>query len=155
MRTMSKGFTLIEVMIVVAIVAILAMLAMPSYQSSVRKARRVDAHGLLQAAQLAQEKYRLNNTTYALTANFSDPAFGRVCVNVGGQCRSQEQNYVLTATPEPGQGAATGTGFTLTATPRGAQAADTACPTISITQTVTGTPASTVIQYLPAACWSR
>jgi type IV pilus assembly protein PilE len=149
MRAKNRGFTLIEVMIVVVVVAILAAVALPSYQSSVRKARRVDAHGLLQAAQLAQEKYRLNNTTYALTANFTDPAFARVCVNVGGECRSQEQNYVLTAT------AATGTDFTLTATARGAQAQDTTCATITVTQAVTGTPASTVIQYLPPACWVR
>jgi type IV pilus assembly protein PilE len=39
----AKGFTLIELMIVVAVVGILAAIAYPSYQDSVRKSRRADA----------------------------------------------------------------------------------------------------------------
>ena len=37
-----KGFTLIELMIVVAVIGVLAAIAYPSYQDSVRKARRAD-----------------------------------------------------------------------------------------------------------------
>jgi type IV pilus assembly protein PilE len=147
MKTMSKGFTLIELMIVVAIVAILAMVAMPSYESYVRKGRRVDAHGLLQAAQLAQEKFRLNTPTYA--GDFTDSVFDRVCVRVGTECWSQQKHYRLTVTVATATAA---TDFTLAALAQGAQARDTACATITITQAVTGTPP---IQYGPAECWNR
>ena len=48
----SSGFTLIEVMIVVAIVAILSAIALPSYTEYIRRSHRADARaGLLQAQQ--------------------------------------------------------------------------------------------------------
>ena len=57
-----KGFTLIELMIAVAVVGILAAIAYPSYQDSVRKARRADAKSvLLQAAQFMERNYTENN----------------------------------------------------------------------------------------------
>lgn len=41
------GFTLIEIMVVAVIVAILATIAYPSYQSSIRKAKRSEGHAAL------------------------------------------------------------------------------------------------------------
>ena len=56
------GFTLIELMIVVAIVAILASIALPSYTSYIARARRADARTqLLQAAQFMQRFYAAND----------------------------------------------------------------------------------------------
>ena len=56
------GFTLIEVMIVVAIVAILSAIAFPSYQESVRKSKRADARSqLLEVAQYMQRFYSQND----------------------------------------------------------------------------------------------
>ncbi len=61
----SAGFTLIELMIVIAVIAILATIAYPSYQSSVRKARRGDAIQHLLNMQQNEEKFRANNTAYS------------------------------------------------------------------------------------------
>lgn len=56
------GFTLIEVMIVVAIVGILTAIAYPSYQEYVRKSKRADARTqLLEAAQYMQRFYSQND----------------------------------------------------------------------------------------------
>lgn len=59
----ARGFTLIELMIVVAVIAILAAIAYPSYADSVRKGRRGQAKAdLLELAQLAERHRTVNNT---------------------------------------------------------------------------------------------
>ena len=66
-RRRPTGFTLVEIMITVVIVGILAAVALPSFLDSVRKGRRSEAFTALSAMQLAQERYRSNNATYAST----------------------------------------------------------------------------------------
>lgn len=57
-----KGFSLTELMIAVVIVAVLASVAIPSYQDSVRRARRADAKTtLLEASQWMERFYTENN----------------------------------------------------------------------------------------------
>lgn len=68
MKAKLRGFTLIELMIVVVIVGILAMIALPAYQDYVRKSRRADVLTKLLDTQLQQEKWRANNIRYAVTA---------------------------------------------------------------------------------------
>lgn len=59
----TAGFTLIELMIVVAIVAILAMIALPSYQQQMMKARRSQAKAdLTELAQQLERYYTVNRT---------------------------------------------------------------------------------------------
>ena len=67
----SRGFTLVEILIVLAILSILASFAYSSYRGSVEKSRRVDAQGVLQGLAQAMERYQTTNGTYAGTADGS------------------------------------------------------------------------------------
>jgi type IV pilus assembly protein PilE len=60
----NAGFSLIELMIVIAIVGILAGIAFPAYQDYVVRAKRADAMGALQGLAAAMERYYTANGTY-------------------------------------------------------------------------------------------
>ncbi|MGO1503151.1 MAG: type IV pilin protein [Marinobacter sp.] len=60
----SNGFTLIELMIVVAIIGIIAAIAYPSYTQYVERARRSDAQGALMGLAAAMERHRTTNGSY-------------------------------------------------------------------------------------------
>lgn len=66
-RRCTGGFTLIELMVIVAIVGILATIAVPSYQSSVVRGHRLIAHGTLMDSAARQAQYFVNNKAYATT----------------------------------------------------------------------------------------
>lgn len=63
----SAGFTLVELMVVVAIVGILAAIAIPSYQQYVLKSRRAEAQSYLHQLALKQEQYWARHQKYAET----------------------------------------------------------------------------------------
>jgi type IV pilus assembly protein PilE len=115
------GFTLIELMIVVAVVAILAAIAYPSYQEQIRKSRRGQAKAdLVEYMQMAERVHTVSNsyTTFALNANQS-----RSPREAGATVR-----YTIAVAP-----AATANTITLVATPQGPQAQDR-CGTLSLNQ---------------------
>ena len=65
-----KGFTLIELMIVVVIIGILAALAIPRFTQASARAKEKEADGILKQVYTLQQTYYANNGTYA--GNFTD-----------------------------------------------------------------------------------
>jgi type IV pilus assembly protein PilE len=104
-----RGFTLLELMIVVAVVAIIAALAFPSFKEAIHKGHRSEAHQALNDVTLRQEKYRSNNATYG------------TCDNVVTSCTSFNGGLTYYTIAVSGNSA---TGYTVTATPKGAQYGD-------------------------------
>lgn len=70
-----KGFTLIELMVVVAIVAILAAVAYPSYQDSVIKTKRAEARAALMQIMQQQERLYSQNNAYSVFSKASPNNF--------------------------------------------------------------------------------
>lgn len=129
--TNHRGFTLIEMMIVVAIIAVIALVAFPSYQEHVRKGRRAQAKAdLMEVAQLLERQFTVDRDyrTFALT-----PAMAR------SPKTGDNVYYTIAFT------ARTQTAYTLQAVPQGIQTKDV-CGSLSVAQTGVRTPAT-------GSCW--
>jgi type IV pilus assembly protein PilE len=104
-----KGFTLIELMMVIAIVAILVALAVPSYTGYVRKAKRVEAQQILMNWANLQEIWRGNHSSYASDSDITEPShddYDFYVRRTGTSCESQDPSsseYVLVACPKGDQ----------------------------------------------------
>ncbi|MBA2408610.1 MAG: type IV pilin protein [Gammaproteobacteria bacterium] len=65
-KLQARGFTLIELMIVVAIVAILGGIAYPSYVNQLQRTRRAEGQAMVMEIMAAQERYYSSNNTYTI-----------------------------------------------------------------------------------------
>ena len=105
-RSTAQGFTLIELMIVVAVVAILTVVAYPSYQNYVIKTNRSAAQNFLVELASRQEQYLADARAYGNLAELNVPVPDRVnetyTIEVVPDNASTPPAFVVRATPRPG-----------------------------------------------------
>lgn len=145
-RAKSRGFTLLELMVVVAIIAILASIALPAYQRYGLRARRVDGKELLMRVAAAQERFYTNFNRYATNPLTAATSLGLTTLNSergfytiasANGATGNTQSYILTATPVAG----------------GPQAGDQ-CGALSVNNTGVKAPAAGVMpQNSNGPCW--
>lgn len=150
MLSRNKGFTLIELMIVLAIIGILAAISYPSYQESTAKTRRANVQAELLGLSSALERYYSQNNHYSNAANGGndigapagtlyavDPqvaTFYAVTISSAGGSTANDtdtaQTFIVSAVPETGS----------------AMAGDR-CGTMTVSSAGVRTPTT------PADCW--
>ena len=114
MKKKTRGFTLIELMIVIAILGILASIGYPAYTSYVKKGNRADAIASLLALKGRMEEYYMNNDSYT----------GADVATLMGSTQSQEGHYTLSFSGTPDA-----YGYKLVATANGS---DPECLTLTL-----------------------
>ncbi len=146
-RKISKGFTLIELMVAVAVVAILGTIAMSTYTKQVQKSRRTDARSAI--LDLAGREEKLFSTTNAYSDKPVDLGYGVAADVWPLTIGSGYYQVTVTVTVPPAPNPPT---YLITATTFGTQVKDTTCATLSVdqlgSQTATGAANA-------AECWGN
>jgi type IV pilus assembly protein PilA len=159
MKTVQKGFTLIELMIVVAIIGILAAIAIPAYQDYTQRAQVGEAMTLVSAAKTAIAEYAQTNGEYPPAADLADlnltgPVIGQyasfsVGDGTGVITATMANNAALLAGQKPVGAAITAKDITFTPpTP-----ADLAAGTVTVFKfTCEGGTTPVPTKFLPSSC---
>jgi type IV pilus assembly protein PilE len=138
------GFTLIELMIVVAIIAILAAIAVPWWGRYTYRARRTDGQKILLHVAQAEERYYTDYNRYPVTG---------ASLGYAGTITSENGYYTVSlATPS---GSSVGTAYVATATPvAGSPQENDACGPLSIDNTGVKKPLATDASHNSNGnCW--
>ena len=137
-RSREQGFTIVELMIVVALVAILAAIAVTGYGTLVTRAKRADGKAALEEVAVLQEKWRASDTDYGTsTVEIGYKGFGN-CTDC-----SPKDHYTVTVT------SSSATGYTATAAPKGSHS-DSECGTLTLNQSGPVGSAAHI-----KTCWNR
>lgn len=140
------GFTLIELMIVVAIIAILAAIAVPAYGRYVIRSGRVEAKTTLNFVMQAQERFFSTYNRYSPILIGPQPAGLGLAANCAGGINSENCNYRITVEAVAGN-----QNITLVATPVGRQATDI-CGPLRLSAAGVKLPAP-LPAHTNGACW--
>jgi type IV pilus assembly protein PilE len=154
-RPRAGGFTLIELMIVVAVISILAAVALPAYFDSIRKSRRADAINMMSQVAQAQERVRSNNATYS--NDFGTSALNVHSTASSGVTSLTEAYYTISVPTN------TATTYTVRAVALGSQLKDTRCVALEMRMSggnltyVSSTSSATIAAATsdPNRCWNR
>jgi len=135
-----KGFTLVELMVVIAIISVLLAYVIPSYRNQVIRSKRVEAHNVILQIASAQERNNATFNQYAATINAgSTPTIDDLGLSGSAFNTSADYNYSMTNV----------NGYTISATAKSSstQVNDTNgtdCTQMSL---------NSLGQKTPLACW--
>ncbi len=101
MLQLEKGFTLLELMIVLLIVGILAVLAYPRYDAQIKRGYRTEGQAFLNEVAARQERYFSQNNSYLIPEAESDDLAGLGLTN---PAKSASNKYQLKITTEDNDG---------------------------------------------------
>jgi type IV pilus assembly protein PilE len=133
----TKGFSLVELMVVIAIIAILASVAMPAYTNYILKSHRSEASAELLSAASAADNFEIRNGVFPSGSDIS--TFYHA---------SSQNDYYTLAYCGGGDAICPNVDYVITATANDSQEGDTPCKSLEIE--VSGA----IINKTPTECWS-